>query len=151
MKFDDITWMILRELQNDGRITFRQLAEKVGLTAPAVTERVRKLEESGVIAGYSAQIDATKVGLPITAVIRLNASQGRGTELDERLASLPEVLETHRVTGTESHVVRAVVSSTAHLERLLHEVWEFADTITNIVTSSPVPRRGLPLPPPSED
>lgn len=131
-------------LAHDGRMSYREIAERVGLTAPAVTERVRKLEESGVIRGYRAVVDVEALGLPLLCIIRLNAPRG-AQGIDEVIANLPEVIEANRVTGSESHVIRAQVRDTAHLEELLHVLWEYGDSVTNIVTSSPVPRRPIRL------
>lgn len=141
---DDINRDILDLMQLDGRISYRELGERVGLTAPAVTERVRKLEELGVIKGYRAVVDYEALGFPLLCVIRLNAPRG-AQGVDDIIRSLPEVIEANRVTGSESHVIRARLRSTAHLEQLLDQLWEFGDSVTNIVTSSPVPRRPMNL------
>ncbi len=141
---DDINRDILDLMQLDGRISYRELGERVGLTAPAVTERVRKLEELGVIKGYRAVVDYEALGFPLLCVIRLNAPRG-AQGVDDIIRALPEVIEANRVTGSESHVIRARLRSTAHLEQLLDQLWEFGDSVTNIVTSSPVPRRPMNL------
>jgi Lrp/AsnC family leucine-responsive transcriptional regulator len=139
---DEINRDILDLLQVDGRISYRDIAERIGLTAPAVTERIRKLEDAGVIKGYRAVVDYEALGFPILCIVRLNAPRG-ASGVDEKIQSIPEVIEANRVTGSESHVIRARVRSTLHLEQLLHELWEEGDSITNIVTSSPVPRRPM--------
>ncbi len=141
---DDINIELLDLLQLGGRLTFRELGDRVGLSAPAVTERVRRLEDQGIITGYRAVVDYEALGFPLLCVIRLNASRG-AVGVDEVIAAMPEVIESNRVTGSESHVIRARVRSTAHLEELLSQLWEFGDSITNIVTSSPVPRRPMHL------
>jgi Lrp/AsnC family leucine-responsive transcriptional regulator len=138
---DDINIEILDVLQLDGRISYRELGERVGLSAPAVTERIRRLEELGVIKGYRAVVDYEMLGFPLLCVIRLNARRG----VDEVIEAMPEVIESNRVTGSESHVVRVRTRSTGHLEELLHGLWEYGDSTTNIVTSSPVPRRPMQL------
>lgn len=143
VELDDINIELLDLLQTEGRITYRDLGKRVGLTAPAVTERVHKLEEAGIIRGYRAVVDYEVLGFPLLCVIRLNASRSEG--VDEVIAAMPEVIEANRVTGSESHVIRVRMRSTRHLEVLLQELWEFGDSITNIVTSSPVPRRPMQL------
>ena len=144
MKLDDITWILLSALQRDARLSYKQLADEAGLTAPAVAERMRKLEGAGVIEKYEVRLNADMLGLPITAVIRINAP---GRDIDDAVREIPEILECHRVTGAESHVIRAQVASTTHLEEVLTKLAGFGPTVTNIVTSSVVPRRGVALPP----
>ena len=141
---DDINRDLLDLLQLDGRMSYKDLGEQIGLTAPAVAERVRKLEEAGVIKGYRAVVDYEVLGFPILCVIRMKAPMS--TEgIDPKIAAIPQVIEANRVTGSDSHVIRARVRSTKNIEELLHEVWEDGETITNIVTSSPVPRRPMNL------
>ena len=139
---DDIDVLILSLLQDNARMSFAELAESVGLTAPAVAERVRRLERVGIISGYRAVIDPGAVSHPIHCIIRLNSS-GDKRMIDTLAPTIPEIIECVRVTGSESHVIRAVVRSTEHLENLLELLWEEGDTVTSIVTSSPVPRRPL--------
>ena len=141
---DDINIDLLDLLQHHGRMSYRELGERVGLSAPAVTERVRRLEELGVIRGYRAVIDYEKLGFPLLCVIRLNSPRG-AEGVDDIIEQIPEVIEANRVTGSESHVIRARARSTAHLEDLLHELWTHGESNTNIVTSSPVPRRPMNL------
>ncbi len=141
---DDINLDLLDLLQEHGRMSYRELGERVGLTAPAVTERVHKLEEQGIIKGYRAVVDYELLGFPLLCVIRLNAPRG-AQGVDDVIARIPEVIEANRVTGSESHVIRARVRSTEHLESLLHDLWAHGDSVTNIVTSSPVPRRPMRL------
>ncbi len=141
---DDINIELLDLLQVDGRMSYRELGERVGLSAPAVTERVRRLEDAGVIKGYRAVLDYEALGFPLLCVIRLNSPRG-ASGVDDIIAKIPEVIESNRVTGSESHVLRARARTTGHLEDLLHELWSFGDSNTNIVTSSPVPRRPMNL------
>lgn len=143
-ELDDINRDMLDILQLDGRISYRELGQRVGLSAPAVAERMRKLEDAGVITGYRAVVDYPTLGFPILCIIRLSAPGGRSS-VDQTVRAIPEVIEANRVTGSESHVIRARVRSTAHLENLLHELWQSGESTTNIVTSSPVPRRPMNL------
>ncbi len=142
MHLDDISWMILERLQQDARASYREIAEDVGLSPPAVAERMRKLERAGVIKGYRAELDFEALGLPLVAIIRVTAPTTEAIAAVPRLAEeLPEVLECHRVTGAESHVLRAVVRNPAHLEELIGRLLEVgAATLTNIITSSPKAR-----------
>lgn len=144
IELDDINRHLVDLLQEHGRMSFRELGDRVGLTAPAVTERIRKLEELGVIRGFRAVVDYEVLGFPLLCIIRLNAPRG-AQGVDAVIADIPEVIEANRVTGSESHVIRARVRDTAHLEELLHRLWAHGDSVTNIVTSSPVPRRPMRL------
>lgn len=141
---DSIDRHIIDSLSEDGRMSWRELGDRVGLSAPAAAERVHALERDGVIIGYRAIVNPAALDLGIEAVIRIKA---RGsTEVEEIAERLAEVTELRRVTGTDSHVLRTAVRSTAHLEELLQEFWAVdADTITNIITSTPVPPRPLPV------
>jgi Lrp/AsnC family leucine-responsive transcriptional regulator len=143
-ELDDINRELLDLLQVDGRMSYKELGERIGLTAPAVADRIRKLEDAGVIQGYRAVVDYEALGFPILSIIRLKVP-GRSLHVDETIRSIPEVIEANRVTGSESHVIRARVRSTAHLEELLGRLWDEGDSTTNIVTSSPVPRRPMHL------
>jgi Lrp/AsnC family transcriptional regulator, leucine-responsive regulatory protein len=138
---DAITRKILRALQEDARISFTELGKLVGLSAPAVAERVRRLEDAGVITGYHASIDPARIGLPISAIIRVITTGGNETHTAELLRTLPEVIECHRVTGSDCFVVKVVVSSIPHLEQLIDRLSPYGELITSVVLSSPVTRR----------
>ena len=142
MRLDDISWMLLEHLQRDARASYRELAEAVGLTPPAVAERMRKMERAGIIKGYRAELDFEALGLPLVAIIRVTVQTTEAVEAVPRIAAeLPEILECHRVTGAESHVLRAVVRNPAHLEELIGRLVDIgAATLTNIITSSPKSR-----------
>jgi len=141
---DDINRDLLDLLQVDGRMSYKDLGERIGLTAPAVAERIRKLEDLGVISGYRAVVDYDAIGFPILSIIRLKAAM-HSEGIDAKIAAIPNVIEASRVTGSDSHVIRARLRRMLDLEELLSDVWEQGDTITNIVTSSPVPRRPMNL------
>lgn len=133
---DDIGWKILNELQQNARISFTELGRRVSLSVPAVTERVHKMEEAGIILGYRAQIDPARVGLPILAFINVKVGGENLTHFMEVAASHPEVLECHRVTGAESFLLKAAVSSVTHLERLLDTLMPYVATTTSMVLST---------------
>lgn len=142
VELDDVDWHILSELQANARISYTELGRRVGLTRPAVGERVKRLEEEGVISGYRADIDLRRVGLPLTALIRV-ATSGEG-KYDQVLAVIkdrPEVVECHRVTGSDSYFVKVVVASVEHLQQLLERLLPYGQPTTSIVLSSPVTNR----------
>jgi Lrp/AsnC family leucine-responsive transcriptional regulator len=140
---DTISQRILDELQHDGRVSFRELGERVGLSAPAVTERVRRLERDGVITGYTATVDPAALGYPMLAIVRVHSAGPKTSAIDELARDMDEVVECHRVTGSESHVLRIRIRDVAHLGDLVERFWEFGDTISNIVMTTPVRHRQI--------
>lgn len=138
---DDTGWRILAELQQNARISFSELGRRVSLTPPAVAERVRRMEETGIIAGYRAQPAHERIGLPITAFIRWTATGNDCAYLGEVAKDIPEIIECHRVTGEESYVVKVVVRSVEHLENLIDRLMPYGETKTSVVLSSPVTHR----------
>jgi Lrp/AsnC family leucine-responsive transcriptional regulator len=140
---DSKGWRILRELQLDARLSFAELGRRVGLSTPAVAERVRNLEAAGILAGYRAELDLSAVGLPILAIIRMSAVGDVLPRITSVVRAMPEVLECHRGTGADSFIVKVAVSSVEHLEALIDRLTPFGTTSTSIVLSSPVPWRLL--------
>ena len=141
---DDLDWRILGELQGNARITFSELGRRVSLTPPAVAERVRRMEDAGVITGYRVELDHAKVGLPILAFVRLRAAGDvKCLELGEMTQDIPEILECHRITGEDSYIVKVAVRSVEHLERLADSLMPYAETVTSLVFSSPVRTRTI--------
>ena len=135
-RLDEKDWRLLELLQENGRASFTELGRRVALSAPAVTERVRRLEEVGVIRGYRAEVNAEKLGFPITAIIRIEVPSGGGcATLLRSLEEIPEVLGAFRVTGEASAVVEAVAASPAHLEDLLNRLGPLGKSSTGIATS----------------
>jgi Lrp/AsnC family leucine-responsive transcriptional regulator len=138
---DQIDWKILKELQEDARISFAELGRRVALTTPAVIERVRKLEDAGIITGYRAEIDAAKVGLPIMAFIRMSITGVDYSHIIEVVEASNEVLECHRGTGGDSFIMKVAVADVGHLQTLIDKLVPFGITTTSIVLSSPVKSR----------
>ncbi len=140
---DEIGWHILLQLQENARITFAELGRRVGLSIPAVAERVRRLEDVGVITGYRAEIDHAKIGLPITAFMRLSVAGDISSRLTTILKKIPEVMECYRVAGGDSFILKVDVSSVAHLEELIDKLVPFGTTTTSLVLSTLVSRRTI--------
>jgi len=140
---DDIDLELLSALQEDARATYAELGRKVGLSAPAVAERVRRLEASGIISGYHAQVDLKKAGYGIVAFVRLTSAPDLAPQLERLARDTPEVLEFHRVTGTEGFVLKVAVTSIEHLERIVVRFLPYGNTTTSIVLSSPVTWRKI--------
>jgi Lrp/AsnC family leucine-responsive transcriptional regulator len=143
--FDETNRQILRELQEDGRLTVAELGRRVALSPPAVAERLARLERDGVIAGYRAEIDPRALGLSLTAVIRVRPAPGQLANVAELAQRTPEVVECRRITGEDCYIATAHVRDVEHLEEVIDRFVALGQTTTSIVQSSPVPRRGLAL------
>ncbi|MEQ1923467.1 MAG: Lrp/AsnC family transcriptional regulator [Pyrinomonadaceae bacterium] len=138
---DEIDRKILKELQEDARTSYAGLGRRVGLTTPAVIERVRKLEDAHIIIGYHAEIDTAKVGFPITAFIRMSITGVDYSHIIEVVEGSTEVLECHRGTGGDSFIIKVAVRSVEHLQEVIDKLTPYGITTTAIVLSSPVKRR----------
>jgi Lrp/AsnC family leucine-responsive transcriptional regulator len=138
---DEVGWQIVQALQENARLSFAELGRRVGLSLPAVAERVRRLEEASIITGYHAEINLPKVGLTIMAFIRINVPADRYAQIIALAKELPEVLECHHLSGTDSFIVKAVTTSIPHLEVLITRLSAFGQTTTSIVLSSPLNKR----------
>jgi len=140
---DDTNWLILRELQINARLPMSELARKAGLSAPAVAERVRRLEDAGVIRGYHAEVDLTKLGYPLRAFIRLSVPNEKDDAFAARAPRIREILSCDRVTGTDCYIVKVAVTSVPHLEQVITQLKAHGSPITSLILSSPVPERGV--------
>jgi Lrp/AsnC family leucine-responsive transcriptional regulator len=140
---DDIDWRLLELLQTHGRMTFSELGRQVSLSAPATTERVRRLEERGIITGYAATVDSTKLGLPIEAIVRVRVRSLDGTRFRETILPIPRVIAADHVTGDECWILRVVCASTAELEAFVERAQRYGETTTSLVFSAPVRRRPI--------
>ena len=143
---DAIDRAILRALAKDARVTMADLGRAVGLSPPSVTERVRRLEDAGVIQGYSAVISPAALGLPLAVYVCIRPMPGQLTLVAELLNGLPAIVECDRVTGDDCFIAKAHVRSVAELEAVIDTIIPYAMTNTSIIQSSPVRRRLPPLP-----
>lgn len=143
---DAVNLHILRELQQDPRLPMTKLGQRVGLSPPAVTERVRRLEEEGVIRGYRLEINPASLGLPVAAFIRVRPNPGQLPKIAELAASIPEVVECHRVTGEDCFVLKVYLPSLEQLDLILDKFLLYGMTTTSLIQSSPVSLRPPPLP-----
>ncbi|WP_455351802.1 Lrp/AsnC family transcriptional regulator [Streptomyces sp. SYSU K217416] len=138
---DATDWRLLEVLQRDGRASFAELARAVSMSPSAVTERVRRLEETGVISGYAAVVEHDRLGLPILAFVRLRYPHGNYKPFHDLLDSTPEVLEAHHVTGDDCFVIKVAARSMRHLEEVSGRIASLGSVTTSVVYSSPLPRR----------
>ena len=142
---DAVGMRLLGELQADARLSNAELGRRVGLSAPAVAERLARLEESGVIRGYRAELDPTAIGYTLSVVLRIRPAPRELKKVAELAQRTPEVVECHRITGDDCYIMRAWVRDVQGMEELIDRFAPYGQTTTSIVQSSPVPRRALPL------
>jgi Lrp/AsnC family leucine-responsive transcriptional regulator len=147
---DDVNRRLLAHLHADPRISMSALARQVGMSAPAVSERVQRMRDSGVITGFRMEVDPAALGMTVSAFARIRPTAGQLPKVAALAAELPEVTECHRVTGEDCFILRVHAASLAGLEQVLDRFLLHGQTITSIVVATPVPPRPLPVatPPP---
>ena len=143
---DAIDHQIISTLSTDGRITFAELGRQTNLSSPAVAERVKRLEQAGVITGYRAEIDPRALGYQLTAIVRVKPAVRQLSKIAELAQEIPEISECHRITGEDCFLVKVHAASVPDLEELLDQFLTYGQTVSSIVVSTPVPPRPLPLP-----
>ena len=136
----------MAELQSDARTSLAELGRRVGLSSPAVAERLKRLEQEQVITGYHAEVDPRKLGYGLGVIIRIRPSPRQLAAVAELARQTPGVIECHRVTGDDCYVITAFVRDVEHLEVVIDQFVAYGQTTSSIMQSSPVPRR--PLAPP---
>lgn len=142
---DQIDEMILEALQRDARMSQKELAALAGLSSPSVAERVRRLEERGVIRGFTVDIDPRSLGYTLQAIVRIKPLPGKLHIVQQLLDSIPEFSECDRVTGDDCFIARLHVRSIDQLDQILDRIVDKAETSTAIVKSQPIRRRPPPL------
>ena len=145
---DEVNLRILTELLDSPRMPMAELGRRIGMSAPAVTERVQRLERAGVIIGYRLDVDPAAVGLPVTAFARIRPMPGSLPKIAELAATLPEVTECYRITGEDCFLIKLHVPAIDQLEATLDRFLAYGNTTTSVVVSTPVSRRPPPLPRP---
>ncbi len=143
---DERNLQLLELLRSDPRMSVSEMARRVGMSAPAVRERIQRLEESGVIRGYRVDIDPRALGYAIAAFVRIKPMPGQLPNIIDLAQRLPQVSECHRVTGEDCFLVKVHLESLDTLDRILDQFLVFGNTATMLVQSTPVTPRGLPLP-----
>jgi Lrp/AsnC family leucine-responsive transcriptional regulator len=134
---------LIAELQVDARMSLAELGRRVGLSSPAVSERIRRLELEGVITGYRAEVNPRRVGYGLGVHIRVRPAPRRLADVAELARASDEVVECHRVTGDDCFVIIAYVRDVEHLEALIDQFAAYGQTTSSIMQSSPVPRRAV--------
>jgi Lrp/AsnC family leucine-responsive transcriptional regulator len=138
---DDVNVRLLAELSQDPRASATELARRVGMSAPAVRERVARLEEAGVIRGYRLEIDPAAIGLPVAAWVRLRPGPGQLPKIAELAARTPEVSECHRISGEDCFLLKVHVASIEALEAVLDQFLMHGQTTSSFIVATPVPPR----------
>lgn len=147
MPIDYMNWLILESLQKNARQSFSEIGREIGLTSPAVAERVKKMEDKGIIKGYKAQVSYHKTGHQLKAVITLRAFMGRLKPFLEKVKEFKEVINCYRITGNENIIMEVVLYDQSHLEEFIDKLITYGETKTHIILSSviehgPIKRRG---------
>jgi Lrp/AsnC family leucine-responsive transcriptional regulator len=138
---DDANLRLIAELQQDARLSFAELGRRVGLSSPAVAERLARLEEDGVITGYHAEVNPRALGLELGVVIRIRPAPRELRKVAELAQRTPEVVECHRITGEDCYFMKAYVRDVEHLEDVIDQFAIYGQTTSSIMQKSPVPRR----------
>ena len=136
---------IVGELLEDGRVSLAELGRRVSLSSPAVAERVKRLEQAGVITGYQAQIDLRKLGYQLTAIVRIKPSSGQLPKIPQLAEQIPEIGECHRITGEDCFYLKVHLHSIDELSGLLDRFLVHGQTTTSIVNDTPIPNRAPPI------
>lgn len=140
---DETGWQLLCALQENARSSYADLGRRVGLTPPAVADRIRRLELAGIITGYHATVNPAKLGLGLTAIIRFQSVKDPFERIFPVLTACPEIVECHRITGADCMTLTAVVSSVEHLQDLIARLAPYGSSNTSIVLSSPLHHRPI--------
>jgi Lrp/AsnC family transcriptional regulator, leucine-responsive regulatory protein len=138
LELDSKDWQILEALQTDARQSLTALGKRVGLSQPAISERVSKLEDAGVIEGYSARINLAKLGIGLKAIIRLKTTHQQIKACIQQFEHMPEVLEVDRVTGEDCFVIHCAIAKPENLERVVDQLAKFGAVTTMLVLSKPL-------------
>jgi Lrp/AsnC family leucine-responsive transcriptional regulator len=144
---DQTDWRIIAELQRDARQSYNQLAGRIAMSAPALAERIRRLEQAGVITGYQALIDTDAVGLPLTAFVQMRCTPGRCLLKTTSADDFPEVAEVHKLSGNSCTMLKVRTASMAHLEGLLERLGNHGEINSHIVLSTHYDHRPIQPPP----
>jgi Lrp/AsnC family transcriptional regulator, leucine-responsive regulatory protein len=140
---DEIDWQILSILQVEARISFKELGQRIGLTGTAIAERVRKLEDEGIIEGYSIKLNREKIGLPVMAFFKLRVNVESCKQMRELAIALPEVIAAYRVVGNEHYILQVVLPSMQHLESIMEKFLQLGSVDVSIILSTPVTNKGM--------
>jgi Lrp/AsnC family transcriptional regulator, leucine-responsive regulatory protein len=150
---DETGWHLLHELQQNARLSFSELGQRVGLSSPAIAERMRRMEDAGIITGYHAEVNPAKLGFPVMAIIRMTslASAGKYAGASSKqvyalVNQFPEVIESYRATGSDITLMKVLATSVEHLDDVIERLAELGQTTTSILLSPPTIKKITPKP-----
>ena len=138
---DKINWSILEALQQNARMSFAEIGRQVGLSAPAVAERMEKLEEAGIIRGFTVNLNMEKLGYALSAIVSLKIYNGRQKDFIQFASTAPEVHECHKVTGHNCFLLKLYVKKAGDLDVLVSRIAEYGEPVTSVILSSPVEQK----------
>ena len=136
MNIDKLNWAILESLQDNARLSFSEIGRKVGLSSPAVAERVKKMEDAGIIKGYKTEVSYQKTGHHLKAIITLRAFMGRLKPFLEKVTEFKEVINCYRITGNENIIMEVIFQDQGHLEVFIDKLITYGETKTHIILSN---------------
>jgi len=142
---DEVNRRLLRELAAEPRITMSALARRVGMSAPAVSERIQRLERAGVITGYRVEVSPAALGLPVTVFVRVRPTAGQLPKIAQLAKDTPEISECHRISGEDCFLFKLHAATIEDIEKTLDRFLIYGQTITSVVVSTPVPPRTVPI------
>ncbi|MGW5158339.1 Lrp/AsnC family transcriptional regulator [Nonomuraea wenchangensis] len=144
-EIDALDLRILTELQVDARVSFAELGRRVALSAPAVADRMQRLEEAGVIIGYRAEVDPRALGFPVTVMVRIRPAVRELQRISKIAQEVPQIVECYRMTGDDCFYFTMHLRAVDELEPILDLFTPYGQTTTSLIHTAPVPRRPLPL------
>jgi Lrp/AsnC family leucine-responsive transcriptional regulator len=142
---DDIDRNIIEALSQDARLSIKELAQRVALSSPSVSERLKRLEERGVIRGFTLDLDSKALGYSLQAIVRIKPLPGKLHIVQQLIEDIPQITECDKVTGDDCFVARLQLRSIEQLDGILDQIADKAETSTAIVKAQPVKRRLPPL------
>lgn len=141
MKLDDTNWLILKELQKNARAPLTEIARKVGMSSPAVSERILRMEQEGIIEGYKTKINMESIDRSMGVFISIKIRFGQSAKFLALIKTLPEIAECHKITGNDCLLLRANIKNTRHLERLNNKLVQYGELTTSLILSSIIEER----------
>jgi len=143
MKLDSLNWKILQRLQQNARVSNSEIGREVGISSPAVSERIKKMEDAGIIHGYRTVVSPFETGYQLKAIITLRAFMGKLKPFLEKVKTYDEVLNCYRITGNENIVMEVVLRNQKHLEAFIDQLISYGETKTQIVLSHVVANNSI--------